>query len=283
MEHPGLGRVNDAGKRVRITRTVRGSRRDAEKELISLLHDVDRGSVADPGRLRIGRVALSKLRPMHVQAATLRSRCPLLDPSARPSRFRTPNRSAQSFKRPREARTTFHCSWRRPWAGAVARHVRSGGVASISTAGRCPSSRPSSGSMASFATSNPRPTVPGARCPSRRSRSRRFGVIGGNKPNDACSSARRGAITTWSPTGAMVAPSIRRGLSSLQAPGRRGHPLARSAARLLDDAPPSGRPPQGRERSPWPRVGQLHDGHLPAHHPKHGRAGRRSDAGGARW
>jgi len=99
------GGFTDAGARVRISRTVRGSRRDAERELTRLLHDVDRGAVADPGRLtlerfledrwlphastrvrpgtheryaslmrrhvipRIGRVGLAKLRPMHVQAA----------------------------------------------------------------------------------------------------------------------------------------------------------------------------------------------------------------------
>src|SRR4051812_31500996 len=92
------------GKRVRRTLTVRGSRKDAERVLTRLLREIDTGQVADPGRLtlqrymddrwlphaatrvrpttheryvslmrrhvlpRIGRMQLSKLRPMHVQA-----------------------------------------------------------------------------------------------------------------------------------------------------------------------------------------------------------------------
>lgn len=97
------GGFDAGGRRVRITRTVRGSERDAQRELTKILRDVDRGEVADPGRLtlarylterwlphaatrvrpnthgryeslmrihvtsRIGNVKLAKLRPMHVQ------------------------------------------------------------------------------------------------------------------------------------------------------------------------------------------------------------------------
>ena len=97
------GGFNDAGKRVRVTRTVRGSRRDAEKALTKLLREVDTGTaVASGGETlggyltetwlphaatrvratthrryaalvrvqvapRIGRVKLSALRPAHVQ------------------------------------------------------------------------------------------------------------------------------------------------------------------------------------------------------------------------
>lgn len=92
------------GARVRVTRTVRGTHRDAERELTRLLRDVDQGIVAEPGRMtltryledrwlphaatrvrpgtherycslmrvhvepRIGRTQLAKLRPMHVQS-----------------------------------------------------------------------------------------------------------------------------------------------------------------------------------------------------------------------
>jgi integrase len=99
------GGFDDGGRRVRITRTVRGTRRDAERELTRLLRDVDQGLVADPGRMtltrylqdrwlphaatrvrpttyerycsllrrhivpRIGSVPLAKLRPLHVQSA----------------------------------------------------------------------------------------------------------------------------------------------------------------------------------------------------------------------
>jgi integrase len=99
----GSGGFNDAGKRVRVTRTVHGSRRDAERALTKLLRDIDTGTVALDGRTplaaymvdkwlphirtrvrpstygryealvrvqivpRIGRVKLSGLRPAHVQ------------------------------------------------------------------------------------------------------------------------------------------------------------------------------------------------------------------------
>ncbi len=93
-----------SGRRRRVTRRIRGSRRDAERELTRLLRDLDAGEWADPGRLtlgryleerwlphaatrvrhsthvryaglvrthivpRIGRVKLAKLRPAHCQA-----------------------------------------------------------------------------------------------------------------------------------------------------------------------------------------------------------------------
>jgi integrase len=92
------------GRRVRVTRTVKGSHRDAERKLTELLRDVDQGLVAEPGRAtlksyledrwlphaatrvrpatherycslmrghvepRIGRIRLAKLRPIHIQA-----------------------------------------------------------------------------------------------------------------------------------------------------------------------------------------------------------------------
>jgi integrase len=92
------------GRRVRTTRTVRGTRRDAERLLTKLLREVDEGLVAEPGRAsltryledrwlphaatrvrpstherycslmrrhvepRIGRIQMSKLRPVHVQS-----------------------------------------------------------------------------------------------------------------------------------------------------------------------------------------------------------------------
>jgi integrase len=99
------GGFDDAGKRVRITRTLRGSRRDAERALTKLLREIDQGTVARAGadafgaylagrwlphmrsrvrpetwtryeglvRVQIaprcGRVKLSALRPHHLQAA----------------------------------------------------------------------------------------------------------------------------------------------------------------------------------------------------------------------
>jgi integrase len=92
------------GRRIRKTSTVRGTERDAQRELTRLLRDVDQGLVAEPGRAtlrsyleerwlphaatrvrpatherycslmrrhvepRIGRIRLAKLRPVHVQA-----------------------------------------------------------------------------------------------------------------------------------------------------------------------------------------------------------------------
>jgi integrase len=92
------------GRRVRITRTIRGTRRDADRELTRVLRDADQGLIAEPGRMtltryledrwlphaatrvrpstheryasllrrhvepRIGRMQLAKLRPIHVQS-----------------------------------------------------------------------------------------------------------------------------------------------------------------------------------------------------------------------
>jgi integrase len=99
------GGFSDGGQRVRVSRTVRGSKADAQRELTRIQRDVDQGLVADPGRMtlaryledrwlphvatrvrpttleryasllrrhiepRIGRVRLAKLRPMHIQTA----------------------------------------------------------------------------------------------------------------------------------------------------------------------------------------------------------------------
>jgi integrase len=99
------GGFNDAGKRVRLTRTIRGSKREPEKALTKLLRDVDQGTAVQAGRdtfgayltdrwlphmcsrvgdetwsryeglvrchlvLRCGRVRLAALRPHHLQAA----------------------------------------------------------------------------------------------------------------------------------------------------------------------------------------------------------------------
>jgi integrase len=98
------GGFDDAGKRIRLTETVRGSRRDAEKALTRMLRDIDQGTVATSGATtfgkylterwlphmrsrvrpetweryeslvrvqiipRCGRVKLAKLRPHHLQA-----------------------------------------------------------------------------------------------------------------------------------------------------------------------------------------------------------------------
>jgi integrase len=100
----GSSGFSDAGRRIRITRTVRGSRRDAEKALTKLLREIDQGTVARSGadtfgsylterwlphmRSRVGmtsweryeslvrvhivprcgRVKLGNLRPHHLQA-----------------------------------------------------------------------------------------------------------------------------------------------------------------------------------------------------------------------
>lgn len=94
---------DDAGKRVRITRTVRGTERDAERALTKLLREVDQGTAPTTGKTtvtryltetwlphaatrvrpttlaryeqlvrvhvlpRIGRVKVSSLRPSHIQ------------------------------------------------------------------------------------------------------------------------------------------------------------------------------------------------------------------------
>jgi integrase len=98
------GGFNDAGKRVRLTRTIRGTKRDAERALTELLRTVDQGQAAQTNsgtfgtylarwlehqRSRVGaktweryeslvrvhivpqcgRVRLSALRPHHLQAA----------------------------------------------------------------------------------------------------------------------------------------------------------------------------------------------------------------------
>jgi integrase len=97
------GGFNDAGKRVRLTRTVRGSRRDAERALTKLQREADTGTAVADGRTpfasylvdrwlphvetrvrpktwqryegavrlhvvpRIGRVKMANLRPHHIQ------------------------------------------------------------------------------------------------------------------------------------------------------------------------------------------------------------------------
>jgi integrase len=98
------GGFNDGGKRVRITQTIRGTRKDAERALTKMLRDVDTGTIAMSGATpfgtylterwlphmrsrvgteaweryeslvrvhvvpRCGRVKLGKLRPHHLQA-----------------------------------------------------------------------------------------------------------------------------------------------------------------------------------------------------------------------
>lgn len=51
------------GKRRRIWRTVRGSKRDAERELVRLLREVDLGIVADPGRTTLGEYIRDRWLP----------------------------------------------------------------------------------------------------------------------------------------------------------------------------------------------------------------------------
>lgn len=96
--------ADDAGRRIRVTETVRGGQRDAERVLTRMLRDVDQGKVAASGATtfgaylarwlahmrnrvgaetwaryeglvrvqivpRVGRVRLAKLRPHYLQAA----------------------------------------------------------------------------------------------------------------------------------------------------------------------------------------------------------------------
>jgi integrase len=97
------GRDPVSGKRQQVVATIRGSKREAERELVRILRDVDTGNLADPGRItlaeylmdrwlphiatrvrarthlryyqlvnlhvlpRIGAVRLGKVRPAHVQ------------------------------------------------------------------------------------------------------------------------------------------------------------------------------------------------------------------------
>lgn len=61
------GGFNDAGKRVRITRTVRGSRLDAERVMTKLLAEVDRGQVVGPGAETFGRYLEQRWLP-HMRA-----------------------------------------------------------------------------------------------------------------------------------------------------------------------------------------------------------------------
>jgi integrase len=49
------GGFDDTGKRVRISRTVRGARRDAEKALTKLLREVDTGTATTDGSITLGR------------------------------------------------------------------------------------------------------------------------------------------------------------------------------------------------------------------------------------
>jgi integrase len=99
------GGTDDAGKRIRVSETIRGSGRDAERTLTRMLRDVDQGKVAASGATtfgkylgdrwlphmrsrvgaetwdryesltrthvvpRVGRIRLSRLRPHHLQAA----------------------------------------------------------------------------------------------------------------------------------------------------------------------------------------------------------------------
>ena len=55
------------GKRKQIWRTVRGTKKDAEREVTKLLREVDAGNSADPGRLTVGDYMERWLR--HVQGS----------------------------------------------------------------------------------------------------------------------------------------------------------------------------------------------------------------------
>jgi integrase len=57
------GGFDDGGRRVRISRTVRGSRRDAEKALTALLREVDQGTVAHGGTETFGSYLVDRWLP----------------------------------------------------------------------------------------------------------------------------------------------------------------------------------------------------------------------------
>jgi integrase len=75
---PGVWRLtvsagfDDAGKRHRITRTIKGSRRSAERELTTMLKDLDAGTLAD-GRQPLERCLLEEWLPA-VSAVSKRGR-----------------------------------------------------------------------------------------------------------------------------------------------------------------------------------------------------------------
>ena len=48
------GGFDDGGKRIRLTQSVRGSRKDAEKALTKMLRDIDTGTVAMSGATPFG-------------------------------------------------------------------------------------------------------------------------------------------------------------------------------------------------------------------------------------
>src|SRR5687767_6586991 len=52
-----------SGRRIRVTRTVRGSKRDAERELTRLLREIDQGLVAGPGRISVAGYLEERWRP----------------------------------------------------------------------------------------------------------------------------------------------------------------------------------------------------------------------------
>jgi integrase len=68
------GGFNDAGKRVRITRTIRGTQRDAERALTTLLREVDQGVVASPGRATLGSYLETTWLP-HIRTRVRPSTC----------------------------------------------------------------------------------------------------------------------------------------------------------------------------------------------------------------
>jgi integrase len=57
------GGFDDAGRRVRVTRTVQGSRRDAERALTKLLHEVDTGQAVVDGKTPLGGFLADKWLP----------------------------------------------------------------------------------------------------------------------------------------------------------------------------------------------------------------------------
>ena len=69
------GGFDDAGHRVRLTRTVRGSRTDAEKALTKLLRDVDTGTAVPTGSTTLAHYLTETWLPhaaTRVRPSTLR-------------------------------------------------------------------------------------------------------------------------------------------------------------------------------------------------------------------
>ena len=110
------GGFSDAGRRVRLTRTVRGSERDAQRALTKLLREVDTGTATMTGGTTLGRYLTETWMPhaaTRVRPTTLAVRATLAgprDPEDRPcealepatvARADSPRRDGGRGRRPR--------------------------------------------------------------------------------------------------------------------------------------------------------------------------------------